>query len=91
VPDTEKDIEIRLQGLEFWRDGNGARGAEERLQTVEDTYVRTDQIPEVVRTSLQMIREREEEKERKSWNKWINTGMLAVMIAGQIIVLVQIY
>jgi hypothetical protein len=30
-----ENLEVRLVRLEHWRDGNGARGAEERLQEVE--------------------------------------------------------
>lgn len=71
-------METRIQSLEHWRDGNGAKGAEQRLQFVEENYVKTEQIPEIVRSSMKMLRE----EERKDWNKWINTGLLIIAIIG---------
>lgn len=83
---ANRNHENRIQALEQWKNGNGAKGAESRLQAMEDKYVSSDQIPEVVRSAMRMIHD----DDRKDWNKWVNTAMLAVMVVGQVILLVEL-
>jgi hypothetical protein len=40
--------EGRIQALEQWRDGNGARGVEERLQEVEETMITEARAQELI-------------------------------------------
>jgi hypothetical protein len=57
--DQHRDHELRISKLEQWRDGNGARGAEARLQTVEDNFVSSTQLPDLVHSVMRLAREDE--------------------------------
>ena len=49
--------ESRLQSMEQWRNGNGAPGAEDRIQRLEKDMVKREDVPHIVRYVL-----REEKK-----------------------------
>jgi len=80
--DQHRDHEIRISKLEQWRGGNGARGAESRLQTVEDNYVSAGQLPDLVHSVMRLAREDEKKSSRADWNKWVNTGLLLIAVIG---------
>ena len=41
----------RISRLEYWRDGNGSRGAEERLQRLEANYMTEPRVSELIERS----------------------------------------
>lgn len=73
--------ELRIQALEQWRNGNGALGAEKRLQLLEKNAMLKDQIPGAVDYAIRKYLREEHKAHSADWNKWVNTGLLVVAIA----------
>lgn len=62
-----------------WVNGNGeGRGAERRLQRLEDNQLSRQDIKEIVEEAL----DEEHNTFRKNWNVWVNTGLLAITMVG---------
>ncbi len=62
-----------------WVNGNGeGRGAEKRIQKLEDNQLRRQDVKDVVEEVLDEY----DGTFRKNWNSWVNTALLVVTAAG---------
>lgn len=89
LDDKIDGVEENLRIAEYWRIGNGESkySAENRLREIEENMVRTDQLDTLVRSIFKENKKEENTENRKDWNKWVNTGMLLLMIIGQVIII----
>jgi len=82
MPDTLIIQERRIGKLESWRDGNSAKGAEQRLQDLEAQDInmscRTGQ-----RLEKHIVYHREQEGKQVDAEKW--TKQMRIMIFGNMI------
>jgi hypothetical protein len=76
------DFESRLRALELWRNGNGAIGAEKRLQTIEaqedDMSCRTGQ-----RLEKHITYHREQEGKQMDSAQW--QKQMRIMVVGNLV------
>ena len=82
---THKDIQSlreAVRSIRIWKDGNGAIGAEQRLQRVEE---RCDVMEKLIDTNNRRIEEDRAHRKKRDRNFWVVIGFLATNLLSPII------
>ena len=80
----------RVSKLEYWRDGNGAKGAEERIQDVEKYCINKVEIVDCKEYQNNIhgsVRELRKEIKKVNWQNSLITLGTAVAVIGAMIFL----
>lgn len=77
-------VDDTLTRAEYWRIGNGtsSNSADFRLSWLMNNAVTRQNMHTVVRDVVQEILKEEQKDRRMDWNKWVNTGMMTLMLIG---------
>lgn len=73
-----KELSKNVDRLMQWKNGNGAKGAEERLQFLENNAVTSGHLKVSVSNIVRSTVKEMQGEHRADWNKWINTLLLLV-------------
>lgn len=80
--EEHKEFSKDLHHLMQWKNGNGAKGAEERLQFLENNAVTSGHLKVSVSNIVRSTVKEVHAEDRADWNKWINTLLLLVTAIG---------
>lgn len=87
-------VEPELQKLQYWRDGNGGLGAEQRIQRIEREYMsraRTDElIQQASERTVNLAIDKMNRQGRHSLRDWISGLSLIVSVAVLVVMVVAL-